>query len=82
MFREMLRDQIQIVEKGGEPMALVWDAKDNVSIDLEAWTPPREARTGATANAYEGPRRSRDDVFDDRYEEFEVPIGSARPNPR
>jgi 5,5'-dehydrodivanillate O-demethylase len=82
MFREMLRDQIQIVEKGGDPMALVWDAKDNVSIDLEAWTPPREARTGATANAYEGPRRSRDDVFDDRYEEFEVPIGSARPNPR
>ncbi len=82
MFREMLRDQIQIVEKGGEPMALVWDAKDNVSIDLEAWTPPREVRTGATANAYEGPRRSPDDVFDDRYEEFEVPIGSARPNPR
>ncbi len=82
MFREMLRDQIKIVEKGGDPMALVWDTKDNVSIDLEAWTPPREARTGATANAYEGPRRSQDEVIDDRHEEFEVPVGSARPNPR
>ena len=82
MFREMLRDQIRIVEKGGDPMALVWGTKDNVSIDLEAWTPPREARTGATVNAYDGPRRSQEEVIDDRHEEFEVPVGSARPNPR
>ncbi|NIO08389.1 MAG: Rieske 2Fe-2S domain-containing protein [Deltaproteobacteria bacterium] len=82
MFREMLREQIQIVEKGGDPMALVWDPKHNVAIDLEAWTPPREARMGATANAYFGPRRSREEILDDRYEEFEVPVGSARPSSR
>lgn len=80
MFRKMLRDQIRIVEKGGDPMALVWDPKDNVSIDLEALAPPRETRTGATANAYDGPRRSPEEIFDERWEEFEVPIGSARPN--
>lgn len=82
MFRKMLRDQIRIVEKGGDPMALVWDAKDNVSIDLEALTPPREARTGAGANAYYGPRRSPKEIFDERCEEFNVPIGRARPGTR
>ena len=82
MFREMLKEQIEIVAKGGDPMALVWDAVQNTSIDLEAWTPLREDRTGAGSNAFVGQRRSPEQIFDHRYEEFEVPIGSARPNSR
>ncbi len=82
MFREMLKEQIGIVEKGGDPMALVWDAAQNVSIDLEAWTSPRETRTGAGDNVFIGPRLSPDQVFDDKFEEFEVPIGFVRPGPR
>ncbi len=82
MFREMLKEQIGIVEKGGDPMALIWDPAQNESIELEAWTPFRERRTGAGRNAYNGPRLSTEQVFDDKFEEFEVPVGSARPGPR
>lgn len=82
MFREMLKEQIGIVGKGGEPMALIRDSAQNVSIELEAWTSPRETRTGASANTFKGHRRSPEQIFDDKCEEFEVPIGSARPGPR
>ena len=55
---------------------------ETLSMASQTRTTPREARTGAGANAYKGPRRLPDEVFDDRCEEFEVPVGSARPNPR
>jgi 5,5'-dehydrodivanillate O-demethylase oxygenase subunit len=82
MLREMLKEQIKIVAGGGDPMALVWEKSANVSIDLESWTSPREVRTGARSNAFDGPRKPQQEVFDDRYEEFEVPYGSARPKSR
>ncbi len=63
-------------------MALVWNTAQNVSIDLEGWTSPRESRTGAGDNAFIGQRRPPEQVFDEKYEEIEVPKGSARPGPR
>lgn len=35
VFRNMLRDQIAIVQKGGDPMALVWDEEKNRIIEFE-----------------------------------------------
>jgi len=34
MFRKMLREQIEIVRKGGDPMALVWDEEKNRLIEF------------------------------------------------
>jgi 5,5'-dehydrodivanillate O-demethylase len=34
MFRRLLREQIEIVRNGGEPMGLIRDPKKNVNIDL------------------------------------------------
>ena len=82
IFRDMLKEQIQIVEKGGDPMALVWDPKENQSIDVEAWASPRENHTGAGLNAFNGPRHSPEEIFDSEFKEFEVPFGSARPGRR
>jgi 5,5'-dehydrodivanillate O-demethylase len=35
VFRNMLREQIAIVQKGGDPMALVWDEEKNRIIEFE-----------------------------------------------
>ena len=39
VFRNMLRDQIAIVQKGGDPMALVWDEEKNRIIEFEGSKP-------------------------------------------
>lgn len=36
LFREMLFEQMDIVEKGGDPMGLIWDPAQNEIIDLWA----------------------------------------------
>jgi 5,5'-dehydrodivanillate O-demethylase len=45
MFRKLLAEQISVVERGGEPMALVRDPKKNVIIEFESQSVrmPRQA---------------------------------------
>ena len=80
MVRELIKEQIEIVQRGGDPMALVWDPSQNQCIELEAMTSERDGRGGARPRGAELPSTlPRERVFDTRHEQFEVPIGAARP---
>jgi len=78
LFRDMLRDQIAVVERGDDPMALVWDKAANRVIEVpewitegdEAFVDSRETRPTFT---------SMGSVFNEQHEVFEVPFGAARP---
>ncbi len=80
MYRQMLKEQIEVVQRGGEPMNTVRDPKKNVMIDLEGWCSERDVRAGARRLGLELTRsKSREEVFDERHEVFDVPYGLARP---
>lgn len=79
LFRQMLKEQIERVQRGEDPMALVRDPAKNEIIELPGWVlegePPVLANHGgATARVH-----AWDDVFDDRHVILEVPFGTARP---
>jgi 5,5'-dehydrodivanillate O-demethylase oxygenase subunit len=87
MLREMLLREIDVVEEGGDPMALVFEEAENRSINLEGWASARNPEFGARSIDIRGVERiPKDQIFDDRFELFEVPFGTARPkaevNPR
>jgi 5,5'-dehydrodivanillate O-demethylase len=81
MFRKMLREQIEIVQRGGEPMALVRDPAKNQLIELPAWVAEgidAELVAAQGGAVFSGATMS--DIFDDEHHEvFEVPFGAARP---
>jgi hypothetical protein len=84
MYRKMLREQIQVVKDGGDPMALVRDSKKNEVIDL--WTQYMGTESGSNSMHRDGSSKARgrrfEEVFDEAgHEVFEVPFGEARPNP-
>ncbi len=79
LYRQMLRQQIDAVMRGEEPMALIRDPARNAIVDLPTWIAEIdiarvEAMVGTAPNV-----RSMAEAFDDRHEIFEVPIGAARP---
>ncbi|MPZ13096.1 MAG: Rieske 2Fe-2S domain-containing protein [Chloroflexi bacterium] len=81
MFRQMLKEQIEIVQRGAEPMGVIRDPEKNQLIELPGWvvegTPDVVSVHGGTS-----PRvKSMDTVFDERHEIMEVPFGKARPRP-
>jgi 5,5'-dehydrodivanillate O-demethylase len=79
MYRQMLREQIEVVQRGGEPMALVRDPARNQCIVLPAWVAEVDnARYAATVGVTPD-FQAMDQVFDERHEVFEVPFGAARP---
>ncbi len=83
MLRQMLLQQIDVVQEGGDPMALVWDDAQNTCINLEGWASPRDMRVGARSIDVQGVERwPKDQIFDKRYELVEVPYGTARPKPQ
>lgn len=79
LFRKMLKEQIDIVRQGGEPRGLVRDPEKNVCIDLAGWQNEGDLRTGSYWADGKAVRKSKEEVFDDRHEVFEVPYGTARP---
>jgi 5,5'-dehydrodivanillate O-demethylase len=80
MAREMIREQIERVQDGLDPVGLIWDPERNRCIELEAITSQRDARGGARPRGAElKSTRPREEVFDTRHEVFEVPYGAARP---
>ncbi len=82
LYRKMLSEQIEVVRSGGEPMNVVRDPEKNGIIDLEGWCSERDVRAGARSHGSElPPKRSREEIFDDRHEVYEVPYGTARPKP-
>jgi len=80
LYRKMLAEQIEVVHSGGEPMNTVRDPDKNVMIELERWCSERDIQGGAIRHGLEiTHKRSKDEVFDERHEIFEVPYGTARP---
>lgn len=83
LFRKMLREQIEVVQRGGEPMALVRDPEKNKIIELPAWVAEDAdiEKVAAQGGAvYVG--KTMAEVFDARnHEVFKVPSGAARPEP-
>jgi len=81
LFRKMLLGQIEAVQRGEDPMCLVRDVEENEMIDLREWF--REGDDVGRADAVGAPRRFRtaEEIFDDRHQIFEVPYGTARPQP-
>jgi 5,5'-dehydrodivanillate O-demethylase len=78
MYREMLKEQIGVVEHGDDPMALVWDEAANRVIEVPEWISEGDQEfldmTGTRPTS-----TSMETVFDGRHEVFEVPFGKARP---
>jgi 5,5'-dehydrodivanillate O-demethylase len=80
MVRQMIKEQIEIVQRGGNPRGLVWEPAANTCIELEAMTSPRDEQGGARPRGAELPgTQPREAVFDARHEVFDVPYGAARP---
>src|SRR5262249_6359702 len=76
---ELLREQIAVVQAGGDPLGVIRDPDKNRFIELPAWLAEEEdeviaAPAGGTPNG-----RSMAAVFDERHEAFQVPPGAARP---
>jgi 5,5'-dehydrodivanillate O-demethylase len=75
LFRDMLKEQIEVVQRGGDPMALVHDPEKNTLIEIPDWVTEGEApAVGTTPVA-----GSIDALFSGDHEIFEVPFGTARP---
>jgi 5,5'-dehydrodivanillate O-demethylase len=80
MLREMLLQQVDVVEEGGDPIALVFDEAQNQCISLESFASPRDMQHGARFIDVPGiPRLAKEQIFDERFELVEVPYGTARP---
>jgi hypothetical protein len=80
LFRRMLREQIEAVQRGGEPMALVRDPAQNQIVDLPAWVVEEVETEKVAVHVGDVPMdRPMAEVFDGRHEVFEVPFGAARP---
>ncbi len=78
-FREMVREAIDTVQQGQDPIALVWDPEKNKMIDLREWF--REGDDVAGADEVGAPARAltAEEVFDARHALVAVPYGTARP---
>jgi 5,5'-dehydrodivanillate O-demethylase oxygenase subunit len=80
MFRRMLLEQIEIVQRGGEPMALVRDLAQNQIIELPVWVAEEVDVQKVAAGVGDIPlEQPMAEVFDAGHEVFEVPFGAARP---
>ena len=70
LFREMLKEQILLLQRGGEPMARATDPSLNDIVDMRPWLTESDYDLGAA------PAEA---IFDERHEIVDVPFGKARP---
>jgi 5,5'-dehydrodivanillate O-demethylase len=79
LYRQMLKQQIEAVQRGDEPMALVRDPSVNRIIEVPEWVTEDEDPSLSQASGTRPTFTSMDQVFTERHEVFEVPFGAARP---
>ncbi len=79
IFRDMVKTNIERVERGEDPMALVRDAAKNQIIEVPEWVSEAQGESLPDAAGTVPTFTSMDQVFDGRHEMFEVPFGTARP---
>jgi len=76
LVREMLLEQIRVVQEGGDPMGLVRDPEKNHIIELPGWF---VRDPNAPTGNWPSPRDlvPADGLLDQRFEAFEVPASSS-----
>jgi hypothetical protein len=79
MFRQMLLQQIAIVEEGGEPMGVIRDPKKNKMIELPGLFVDGDPETATVSGLPVVRAKPMQQAFDERHRVFHVPPGSARP---
>jgi 5,5'-dehydrodivanillate O-demethylase oxygenase subunit len=79
LYRQMVREQIERVQRGEDPLGTIRDPAGNQCIELPAWLAELDEERFAEHMGELPVGRSMDAVFDERHEIFEVPFGAARP---
>jgi len=79
LYRQMLREQIAVVQRGGEPLGTIRDPAKNQLIELPTWIAEVDLEKFAGPDRAVPTRNTMDEFFDERHEVFEVPFGAARP---
>lgn len=79
LFRQMLREQIEAVERGGDPLGVIRDPARNVIIELPGLVVSGDPRAVTVYGMPALMAKPAEQVFDRRHEVYEVPFGSARP---
>jgi 5,5'-dehydrodivanillate O-demethylase oxygenase subunit len=76
MLRQMLLEQVLVVQEGGDPMGLIRDPERNQIIELPAWFVMEgdAVKAGMGRELSEGEK-----ILDERHQRYEVPFGAARP---
>jgi 5,5'-dehydrodivanillate O-demethylase oxygenase subunit len=81
MFRQMLLQQIAIVEEGGEPMGVIRDPGQNTMIELPGLFVDGDPKTARVSGLPVTGAKPMQQAFDERHRIFHVPPGypSLRP---
>lgn len=82
MFRQMLLQQISIVEKGGEPMGLIRDPEKNEMIELPVLFVDGDPASATIAGEPIIGAKPMHTVFDERHKVFQVPARDTPPERR
>jgi 5,5'-dehydrodivanillate O-demethylase oxygenase subunit len=69
LFRQMLKEQIELVQKGKDPMNVLRQPRDIIELPLDQYVKPRAGKAKDMRMW---------DYFDERQEWFDVPDGPAR----
>jgi 5,5'-dehydrodivanillate O-demethylase len=72
MFREMLRDQIQAVAEGRDPLGTIRDPAKNQIIELPAWVTDVGSARSVDRGGVPASARTMAAVFDERHESIVI----------
>jgi 5,5'-dehydrodivanillate O-demethylase len=81
LVRQMLLDQIRVVQEGGDPMGLIRDPEQNRIIELPGWFMMENGAQVEGRGVSVRELASGDGLVDERHEAFTVPFGAARRAP-
>jgi 5,5'-dehydrodivanillate O-demethylase len=79
MMREMLLEQIKVMENGGELIGMIHDPERNRIIELPGWFVMDSETVPGRAGASARDVTTGAELLDERHEVFDVPHGAARP---
>jgi hypothetical protein len=72
LYRQMLRQQIEVVQAGGDPLGVIRDPAKNQLIEVPVWVADVDAEAVAAQGGGRPVGTTMDEVFDDRHEIFTV----------
>jgi hypothetical protein len=72
LYRQMLREQIEVVQRGGDPLGVIRDPAKNPVIEIPVWVADGDAEAVAAQGGGRPVEAALHDVFDERHEVFTV----------